>query len=335
MANDNLELIADFLSNNPAWEIEHELFSDVNYFFESKYNTSSLFFYSFSPASWSKSDSEKRLTRRIWTASKENRSFDNDDISNVIDKIISQNEEENGQLFKCKDDGDLYCFQVGSSEKQIYLALVEDKSGALAKVDLDNFKYLVNFIKNSFGCIQKWKHLSNDSKLAHIDDVTGLYNQRRLQKDLDTCIEKYNIHGNGFVVLFIDIDHFKDVNDGHGHLVGTRLLSELGDILRDVLRESDLIYRYGGDEFVMIVPNVNISNGKIIGERILSGVLSKKFKIDDQEEFKISVSIGVASFPKDAKTSKEVLSIADQMMYYAKSKGRSRVCDASELLNKE
>jgi diguanylate cyclase (GGDEF)-like protein len=120
--------------------------------------------------------------------------------------------------------------------------------------------------------------------------------------------------------------------------VGTQLLNALGNLLKTTLRESDLIYRYGGDEFVMLIPDVQGETGKAIGERVLNAVNKEKFKIGvpslDQSttEFSLTVSIGVATFPQDAKNKEEILSIADKMMYEAKQTGRGRVCYTKEIL---
>jgi diguanylate cyclase (GGDEF)-like protein len=178
--------------------------------------------------------------------------------------------------------------------------------------------------------------LRSSNALIYIDDVTGLYNQRKLQKDLDYCINRNKEYGESFIVFFIDVDHFKNVNDGHGHLIGTKLLLELGVILRQTLRESDLIYRYGGDEFVVLVPKANTLEGKMIGERLLSEIKNNEFLkgYDGPHPFRLFVSIGISTFPQDAKTRQEILSMADQMMYQAKRFGRGQVCMTSEFFNK-
>ena len=167
------------------------------------------------------------------------------------------------------------------------------------------------------------------------DDVTGLYNQRRLHKDLIQEKKKYQATKIPFSVLFIDIDHFKSVNDGSGHLVGSQLLSDLADRLKDILRNSDNFYRYGGDEFVIILPGVSTQDGLKIGKRILKKIKEKPFKVNDlKDSFFLSVSIGLATLPNHVKDIKGLLELADNMLYRAKELGRGRVCSVTEIFKK-
>ena len=116
------------------------------------------------------------------------------------------------------------------------------------------------------------------------------------------------------------------MNDGHGHLVGTQILAELGALLKGVLRKNDLLYRYGGDEFVLIIPGVDKSTAHKIGERILKKVKSKEFGFSKPNKgFYLTVSIGIALFPENGKSRQEILALADKMMYAAKSSGRGTV----------
>ncbi len=202
---------------------------------------------------------------------------------------------------------------------------------------LSLFSVFMTNISKGWTLLDELKKVEN---LIHVDDVTGLYNQRKLLKDLDMAISRYKELKEEFSILFIDIDHFKQVNDGHGHLVGTHLLTAMGELLKKTLRESDLIYRYGGDEFVMLIPDVSHDIGKLIGNRVLDAVKEEVFNIQSQRDntkfdsFNLSVSIGVATYPKDASNREDILSIADRMMYEAKQGGRGRVCFTSDLLKK-
>ena len=124
---------------------------------------------------------------------------------------------------------------------------------------------------------------------------------------------------------------FKNVNDGHGHLVGTQILGEIGALLKEVLRKNDLIYRYGGDEFVLIIPYADKQTAQKIGERILTKVKKKQFAYSDSRKgFNLTVSIGIALFPENGKSRQDILTLADKMMYAAKSSGRGTVRMALE-----
>lgn len=242
--------------------------------------------------------------------------------------------------------------KVPSNKKLLYLPMgVIDGQFIFAYAPIERnlpcevYQYLCEFMERSFKMMNKWQEVGKLESLVHIDDVTGLFNQRKLIKDIKLAVDNYKLHKEHFVVLFIDIDHFKSVNDGHGHLVGTQILSDMASILMGLMRDADLCYRYGGDEFVVIIPDATNENGKMIGERILRTVKNHNFEIDkalltkEQRsqhkdgplQFKLSVSIGVAGFPEDAKTEHEILAIADKMMYQAKQSGRGQVCFAGEI----
>lgn len=182
--------------------------------------------------------------------------------------------------------------------------------------------------------IQKYSDYIKAQELIHIDDVTGLFNQRKLYKDLKVLIDKFEKDQSPFCVLFVDIDHFKRVNDSYGHLIGTKLLEDVAFDIKKLLRDADITYRYGGDEFVIILVDSESASGKIVGERILEQIKSRTYEFhqkDDVKEVKLSVSIGVAEFPGDARNSDEVLALADRMMYEAKESGRGLVFNTNDI----
>lgn len=163
------------------------------------------------------------------------------------------------------------------------------------------------------------------TELSHRDEVTNLFNQRKLYKDIDEAIKLYQEEKLPFSFLFIDIDHFKSVNDGHGHLVGSNLLVQVGEVIRSQVREIDLVYRYGGDEFVVLLPKSSGGHACQVGERILEAIKGRTFKVGDNFEKHLSVSIGVSDYPKTTSSRDEVIKYADDMMYAAKKKGRGMV----------
>lgn len=220
-----------------------------------------------------------------------------------------------------------YWFVLGKDKSRVYLA--EGIPSSKTKLDEKSFSIFLKFVQNHLESIFGFQ---KELSLIDKDDVTGLYNQRRLHKDLILEKNKYQATKVPFSVLFIDIDHFKSVNDGSGHLVGSQLLSDLADRLKDVLRNSDNFYRYGGDEFVIILPGASTQDGLKIGKRILKKIKEKPFKINDlKDSFFLSVSIGLATFPNHVKDIKELLELADKMLYKAKELGRGRVCSVTEI----
>lgn len=202
------------------------------------------------------------------------------------------------------------------------------------------FDQLCLHIEGRLLTIKEWGEFNNYKELIFKDDVTSLFNQRKLDIDLEESIRRYEMNKEAFYVFFIDIDHFKQVNDGHGHLVGTSLLNQVGLVIKDQFRESDYVYRYGGDEFVVIVRDVDADRAMAIATRLLNSIKAHDFiaydNNDDKEHmFKISASIGVAGFPFDANAKEEILSIADKMMYEAKESGRGTVCLARNIFRKK
>lgn len=198
------------------------------------------------------------------------------------------------------------------------------------------FEQLNKQIEGRLLNMKEWDEFNNYKELIFKDDVTSLFNQRKLDLDLEDCIRRYEMNKETFFVFFIDVDKFKQVNDGHGHLVGTSLLNQVGDVIKEEFRDSDFVYRYGGDEFVVIVRDVKADIANKIVNRLLDSIKGHEFSayddIDDKEHlFKISVSIGVAGFPFDATSKKEILSLADRMMYEAKESGRGTVCQAKNI----
>lgn len=167
--------------------------------------------------------------------------------------------------------------------------------------------------------------------LAATDDVTGLYNQRKLSEDLEQVIVEHEKLHDTFSILFIDVDHFKEVNDNHGHLIGSQILTDLGKLLADILRKSDHIYRYGGDEFVIIMPTINVEKVHEVAVRLLNQIKSHRFEIDNNEFYDMSVSIGIAEYPTDAKSAGEIIKFADDMMYLSKNSGRGKVFHLKEV----
>jgi two-component system, cell cycle response regulator len=164
--------------------------------------------------------------------------------------------------------------------------------------------------------------------MSYIDEVTGLYNQRYLPMVLEHEINRNKRENAQFCLLFLDIDYFKMVNDGRGHLVGSRLLLELGKVLKSQVRSCDYLFRYGGDEFIVLLGNSNAENSKKVAERIRKAVESHTFSVEGHN-LNLTVSIGLAAYPEHAQTASGLIQIADQAMYYGKRKSRNVVFVAS------
>jgi len=161
--------------------------------------------------------------------------------------------------------------------------------------------------------------------LIYIDDLTNLYNGRYLNVVLDREMKRSERYRNFFCVLFMDIDFFKRVNDAHGHLVGSRVLVEVGAVLRACVRDSDTVVRYGGDEFVVLLVETNADEAMIVAERMRKMIEAEPFVKEAGLSIRLTISIGISAFPEHATTKQALLNLADQAMYRGKESTRNVV----------
>ncbi|HEX9049983.1 MAG TPA: diguanylate cyclase [Anaeromyxobacter sp.] len=167
--------------------------------------------------------------------------------------------------------------------------------------------------------------LSQVETLAYLDDLTHLYNTRYLE----VVLERETQSGRPFTVLFMDLDHFKAVNDQHGHLSGSRMLVEVARVLRSCVRDDDVLVRYGGDEYVVLLVGIDSGGGLKVAERIRRAIEDHRFLSREGARVRVTASIGLASFPEHAQEKAEILDLADRAMYRGKRSSRNVVYMAS------
>jgi len=171
-------------------------------------------------------------------------------------------------------------------------------------------------------------HLRQVESLAYLDDLTRLYNTRFLDMALDRELRS----GRPFTVLFLDLDHFKAINDQHGHLAGSKLLVEVGRVLKSCVRDDDVVVRYGGDEYVAVLVGIDSGGALKVAERIRRSVEDHSFLADENQRVHITCSIGLASVPEHSSEKAEILDLADRAMYRGKRSNRNVVYIASRYL---
>jgi len=176
--------------------------------------------------------------------------------------------------------------------------------------------------------IENARHVQRIHELTITDDCTSLYNARHLNFMLDTEIYRSHRYAFEFSLIFIDLDHFKTVNDTYGHLVGSKLLSEIGEAVKERCRMIDMAFRYGGDEFVVLLPQTSKDNALSVAHRVHKLIRETVWLKDAGINVHITASVGVASYPTDSRTKAELLHLADEAMYAVKNSTRDSVAGA-------
>jgi diguanylate cyclase (GGDEF)-like protein len=178
--------------------------------------------------------------------------------------------------------------------------------------------------------LENARHVQKIQELTITDDCTSLFNARHMNAILETEIYRCQRDGLECSLVFMDLDHFKTINDTHGHLMGSMLLAEIGGVLRANCRAIDFQFRYGGDEFVILLPRTSKENACLVARRLHKLIREKLWLTSEGAGVRISSSAGVASFPTDAKTKAELLHLADEAMYLVKNTTRDNVAAANE-----
>jgi diguanylate cyclase (GGDEF)-like protein len=162
-------------------------------------------------------------------------------------------------------------------------------------------------------------------QLTITDDTTGLFNVRHLYDVLGRQLERGLRAGGSLGLAFIDLDQFKLVNDAHGHLVGSELLSRTGQRLQELSRKHDYCFRYGGDEFVILMPDTGAPEALAQASQLHGALMSTRFRMKNGLELMVSASVGIATAPKDGSTVHAIIGAADTRMYAVKTNGRGHV----------
>lgn len=167
-------------------------------------------------------------------------------------------------------------------------------------------------------------------KLATLDGLTELYNHRYFQEALTNQVEIAKRYGQVFSLIMIDIDYFKKFNDTYGHQAGDAVLRQVARILKSNSRTTDFVCRYGGEELCIILPNTSAEEALFNAKRINKAIEETDFDLNNSQTGKVTISVGVATFPDNAETVEDLIEHADRSLYYAKEHGRNQVISIKE-----
>jgi len=218
----------------------------------------------------------------------------------------------------------LMCVPIKSKGSIIgVLEIISKTAGEpFSKDDLD---LLMRLVDHAAIAIERASLYQKMAELSITDDLTKLFNTRYLNRTLEIEIARSTRHHSSLSLIFMDVDHFKMINDNYGHLIGSKLLVELGQLLIRSLRAIDIVARYGGDEFVIVLPQTSPPSAIQIAERIRKSIEQNVFLKKEGYSLRVTASFGVASFPESAKSKEDLLRLADEAMYRVKYQTRNGV----------
>lgn len=209
-----------------------------------------------------------------------------------------------------------------STEKFGMIVLLNNPSCELP--DITPSKKNISFlIEQSLRSFENAKTFSKANDMLFIDDVSGLYNHRYLDVALEREMKRVERYASHLAVLFIDVDSFKQVNDTYGHLVGSRVLAEFGALIKQSVRDVDIVIRYGGDEYTAILVETLSGTAALAAERIRKHVEAHHFTGPDGQIIRLTCSIGYACCPDDTGSKEVLLEMADKAMYAGKTSGKN------------
>lgn len=211
-------------------------------------------------------------------------------FSNFVDTFGSKTENKKGRL------------DTISSEYNTVNTELEDYKKQVAKLQNDLNKYKTESVT---------------------DHMTGLYNRKYMEMKMTEEIDRFNRTGIPFCIVLIDLDHFKSVNDNYGHLIGDQVLKHLASLMKDNIRKTDFAFRYGGEEFMMLLTNVDVRNATHVCEQIRKKLEETNFSLKDKS-FNVTASFGISLFTK-GDTAESVVKKADERLYKAKQTGRNKI----------
>ncbi len=202
------------------------------------------------------------------------------------------------------------------------LEIINKRDGRFTRADLD---LMLTLVEPCAIALENAILFQKTEQLTITDDLTKLFNSRYLNLYLSREIKRCKRHGIPLSIIFLDLDGFKGINDQYGHLAGSGTLTEVGSILAEGIRESDILARYGGDEFVAVLPETPASGAVVIAERLRCSIAENSFLKSLGLAARISASFGIASYPDHGLTPEALIQKADQAMYRVKERDKNGI----------
>lgn len=220
-----------------------------------------------------------------------------------------------GEIFP--DLTDMWVFPMHTADDNHGALVLCNPEGEQLPADLpvDNLTFLAEQVALGFHNACQYQ---GARELIYTDDLTGLYNHRYLHIALEQEIRRSERYGLEFSLAFIDLDLFKHINDQHGHLIGSDVLRQVGDLLRECVRDADMLFRYGGDEFTALLVETDTRGAKIVAERIRTAIEGCQFATGKGQSGKLTATVGHATYPIHATSKEEMIELADKAMYQGK-----------------
>lgn len=239
-------------------------------------------------------------------------SFKNYEPSDLPEKILNEIKDKSVICIPLQSKGSL-------------LGVVQLKHSSPDFFDLDDFNIVSTIGDFSAIAIENALQFEKIQNLTIKDDLTRLYNARYLHKLLDQEVSRSDRYQKQFSMIFLDLDKFKKVNDTHGHVHGSELLRQTAEIILQNVRDVDHCARYGGDEFVIVLPETTKEKAVQTAERIRQAIQDNVFLKEQGLNAKFTASFGVANYPEDANSKDDLIKMADEAMYVVKHTSRNRV----------
>lgn len=225
------------------------------------------------------------------------------------------------------DGGAVFAVPLTSRARPVGALVVLDALDAAVEPALDHpvHEMLRAALEGPALALDNAQRLLRAEALSVTDDLTQLYNSRYLHLILRREVKRASRSGRPLSLLFIDLDGFKSVNDTHGHLAGSRALVQAAAVLQRSARETDVVARFGGDEFSVVLPDTGSEGAAAVGDRMRERIAAHAFLADEQLDVRLTVSVGVATLPDVAASAEELIKAADTAMYRVKDAGKNSV----------